>query len=93
MLSQIVEADEGVEDENSYARLSELIALAEVGLEAEKHQVVEDDFLSQTVDELEADYFRRKAIEASAGEPNHTKEVVVEDWDEDDELLLEGGDD
>jgi molybdopterin converting factor small subunit len=93
MLSQIVEADEGVEDENSYTRLSELIALAEAGLEAEKHQVEEDDFLSQTVDELEADYFRRKVIEASAGEPNHTKEVVVEDWDEDDELLLEGGDD
>jgi hypothetical protein len=48
-----VEADEGDQDEDDTGRLSELIALAEAGLQAE-----EDAFLSQAIDEAEASYYR-----------------------------------
>ena len=93
MLSQIVEGDEGGEDEEDYPRLSELITLAEAGLLAQDKQAEKDAFLSHAADEAEAAYFKRQAVHANAGEPNRRNEVVVEDWDSDDELLFEGGDD
>ena len=67
------------EAEDDIDRLSELIALAEVGLQAE-----EDDntFFTQAVaaaDEAEAAYYRRKANRDNAGYPSHSNRVVVED--------------
>ena len=69
--------------------MSELITLAEAGLQAE-----EDDnaFFTQAieaVDEVEAAYYRRQAGQSNAGEPNHSNRVVVEDWYSDDELLTQ----
>jgi hypothetical protein len=93
VLSQIVEADEGGKDKDDNARLSELIALAEAGLLAQDKQAKEDAFLSQAADEAEDTYFKRQAVHANVGEPNRRNEVVVEDWDSDDELLFKGGDD
>jgi hypothetical protein len=88
VLSQIVEADEGGKDEDDNARLSELIALAEAGLLAQDKQPKED-----AADEAEDTYFKRQAVHANVGEPNRRNEVVVEDWDSNDELLFKGGDD
>ena len=75
------------EDEDDTGRLSELIALAEVGL-----HVKEDDnaFFTQATeaaDEAEAVYYRQQAGQSNAGEPSHSNRVVVEDWYSDDELL------
>ena len=80
-------SDEGDEDEDDIGRLSELIALAEAGLQAE-----EDAFFSQATeptDEAEAAYYRRQAGQSNAGEPSHNNKVVVEDWYSDDELLTQ----
>ena len=55
MLSLIVEADEGGEDEEDYPRLSELITLAEAGLLAQDQQA-DDVFVSQAADEAEPFY-------------------------------------
>ena len=57
------------EAEDDTARLSELIALAEAGLQAEED---DDEFFTQAVeatDEVEAAYYRRKADRGNAGEP------------------------
>jgi hypothetical protein len=63
------------EDDDDTARLSNLIALAEAGLQAEDD---EDAFFSQAVeaiDEAEAAYYKRKADQANAGEPSHMSEA------------------
>ena len=76
--SPIVLVNDGDEDKDNTARLSDLIALAEVGLQAE-----EDVFFSHAA---EAAYYRRQADQGNAGEPSHSNEVVIEDWYSDDEL-------
>ena len=77
------------ETEDDTGRLSELIALAEVGLQAEED---DDTFFTQAAaaaDEAEAAYYRRQADQSNAGEPSHSNRVVVEDWYSDDELLTQ----
>ena len=72
-------SDEGDEDEDDTGRLSELIALAEVGLQAEED---DDTFFTQAVeavDEVEATYYRRHVGQSNVGEPSHSNKVVVED--------------
>ena len=87
--SPIVLSDERDEDEDDTARLSELIALVEAGLQAEED---DDGFFTQAAeaaDEAEAAYYRRKADQSNAGEPSHSNRVVVKDWYSDDELLTQ----
>ena len=75
------------EAEDDTARLSELIALAEAGLQAEED---DDAFFTQSaeaVDESEATYYRQQAGQSNAGESSHGNSVVVEDWYSDDELF------
>ena len=87
--SPIVLSDEGDENEDDTGRLSELIALAEVGLLAEED---DDAFFTQAAaaaDEAEAAYYRRQAGLSNAGEPSHINRVMVEDWYSDDELLTQ----
>ena len=82
-------SNEGDEDEDDTARLSKLIALAEVGLQAEED---DDAFFTQAIeaaDKAEAAYYRRKVDHGNAGEPSHSNRVVVEDWYSDDELLTQ----
>ena len=77
------------EAEDDTGRLSELIALAEAGLQAEEDN---DAFFTQATeatDEAEAAYYRRKADQGNTGEPSHSNRVVVEDWYSDDELLTQ----
>ena len=71
--SPIVLSDEGDEDEDDTARLSELIALAEAGLQAEED---DDAFFTQAT---EAAYYRQKADQGNVGDPIHSNRVVVED--------------
>ena len=75
--------------EDDIGRLSELIALAEAGLQAEED---DDAFFTQAIgaaDEAEASYYRGQAGPSNAGEPSHSNRVVVEDWYSDDELLTQ----
>ena len=75
--------------EEDTGRLSELIGLAEAGLQAEED---DDAFFTQAAvaaDEVEAAYYRRQAGQSNAGEPSHSNRVVVEDWYSDDELLTQ----
>ena len=61
---------EGAEDDTG--RLSELIALAEAGLQVEEN---DDAFFTQAaeaVDKAEAAYYRRKADQDNASEPSTT---------------------
>ena len=61
-------------DEDDTGRLSELIALAEVGLKAEED---EETFFSQATeaaDEAEAAYYRRQTDQGNTGEPSHMNE-------------------
>ena len=84
-------SNEGDKDEDDTARLSELIALAEVGLQAEETED-DDAFFTQATaaaDQAEAAYYRRKADQGNAGDPSHSNRVVVEDWYSDDELLTQ----
>ena len=77
------------EAEDDTGRLSELIALAEVGLQAEED---DDAFFTQATeaaDEAEAAYYRRQAGQSNADEHSHSNRVVVEDWYSDDELLTQ----
>ena len=77
------------EAEDDTGRLSELIALAEVGLQAEED---DDAFFTQAAaaaDEAEAAYYRRQVGQSNASEPSHSNRVVVEDWYLDDELLTQ----
>ena len=77
------------EAEDDTGRLSELIALAEAGLQVEDD---DDMFFTQAVaavDEAEAAYYRRQVGQSNAGEPSHSNRVVVEDWYSDDELLTQ----
>jgi len=69
--------------EDDAARLSELIALAEAGLQAE-----EDDnaFFTQSA---EAAYYKQKVDQGNVGNPSHNNSVVVEDWYSNDELLTQ----
>ena len=63
------------EAEGDTGRLSELIALAEVGLQAEKD---DDVFFTQAVeaaDEAEAAYDRRHGGQSNVGDPIHMNEV------------------
>ena len=55
-------------DEDDTDRLSELIALTEVGLKAEED---EEAFFSQAT---EAAYYRRQVDQGNAGEPSHMNE-------------------
>jgi hypothetical protein len=48
-----------------------------------------EDMFSQAADDSEAAYYSRQADQGHAGEPSHSKEVVVEDWYSDDELLTQ----
>ena len=67
--------------------MSDLITLAEVGLQAEED---DDAFFTQAaaaVDEAEAAYYKRQAGQSNIGEPSHSNRVVVEDWYSDNELL------
>ena len=77
------------EAEDDTGRLSELIALAEAGLQAEE----DDDALftqaAEAADEAEIAYYRRKADQGNADDSNHSNRVVVEDWYSDDELLTQ----
>ena len=87
--SPIVLSDEGDEDEDDTARLSELITLAEAGLQAEEDG---DAFFTQAVeaaDEAEAAYYRQKVDQGNVGEPSHSNRVVFEDWYSNDELLTQ----
>ena len=55
-------------------------------------QTEEDTFFTQAVEapgEAEAAYYRRQADQGNVDEPSHSKEVVVEDWYSDDELLTQ----
>ena len=64
---------EEVEDDTG--RLSELIALAETGLQTEED---DDAFFTQTVeatDEAEAAYYRRQTDQGNAGEPSHMNQT------------------
>ena len=80
---------QAVEDEDDTGRLSELIALAETGLQAEE----DDDALftqaAAAADEAEAAYYKRQAGPSNAIEPSHSNRVVVENWDSDDEFLIQ----
>ena len=81
-----MQAEEAEEDTG---RLSELIGLAEAGLQAEED---DDAFFTQATaaaDEAEGAYYRRQAGQCNAGEPSHSNRVVVEDWYSDDELLTQ----
>jgi hypothetical protein len=49
------------EEEDNTSRLSEFIALAEVGLHAQEE---EDEFMSQAAEEVEAAYYKQKCDEA-----------------------------
>lgn len=71
MLSTIIVVDDGVEEEDDYCRLSELIDAAEAGLLAQEQEAEDDAPMSQAADEVEAEYFRRKAVEGDVGEPSH----------------------
>ena len=76
------------EAEDDTGRLSELIALAEVGLQEED----DDAFFTQATEaanEAEAAYYRQQEGQNNAGEPSHSNRVVVEDWYSDDELLTQ----
>ena len=75
------------EAEDDTSRLSELIALAEAGLQAEEDNAAFFTQAAEAVDEAEAAYYRRKADQGNAGDPNNSNKVVVEDWYSDDELL------
>jgi len=77
------------EAEDDTGRLSELIALAEAGLQAEEDDDVFFTQAAAVVDEAEAAYYRRQAGQSNAGEPSHSNRVVVEDWYSDDELLTQ----
>ena len=82
-------SDEGDDDEDDTDRLSELIALAEVGLQEEED---DDAFFTQATeaaDKAEAAYYRRKADQGNTSEPSHGNRVVVEDWYSNDELLTQ----
>ena len=77
------------ETEDDTGRLSEFIALAEVGLQVEDD---DDAFFTQAVeavDEVEATYYRRHVGQSNVGEPSHNNKVVVEDWYSNDELLTQ----
>ena len=67
------------EDEDDTDRLSELIALAEVGLQAEEDDDVFFTQAAAAVDEAEAAYYRRQVGQSNVGEPSHSNKVVVED--------------
>jgi len=47
----------------------------------------EGQLYSQAVEEAEAAYYERQASEAKAVEASMGKEVVVDDWESEDELL------
>ena len=67
------------EAEDDTGRLSELIALAEAGLQAEED---DDAFFTQAAaaaDEAEAAYYKRQAGQSNTVEPSHSNKVVVED--------------
>ena len=77
------------EAEDDTGRLSELIALAEAGLQAEED---DDAFFTQVVeaaDEAEAAYYKRQADQGNSGDPSHSNRVVVDDCYSDDELLTQ----
>ena len=72
--SPIMLSDEGDGDEDDTTRLSELIILAEAGVQAEED---DDAFFTQAVeaaDEAEAAYDRRHGGQSNAGEPSHMNE-------------------
>ena len=82
-------ADDGDEDEDDTILSSDLIALAEAGLQVEED---DDAFFTQAAeatDEAEATSYKRQVGQSTAGKPSHSNKVVVEDWYSDDELLTQ----
>ena len=59
------------EDEDDTGRLSELIALAEVGLQAEEDDNVFFTQATAATDEAEVAYYRRQTDQDNAGDPSH----------------------
>ncbi|HET8669865.1 MAG TPA: hypothetical protein VFM05_04355 [Candidatus Saccharimonadales bacterium] len=47
-----------------------------------------DELMTQAAEEAEAAYYRREAAENHAGEASSSKEIVVEDWESNDDELL-----
>jgi hypothetical protein len=62
-------------EDNDTGKLSELITLAEVGLQAEEDEDVFFSQAAEVIDEAEAAYYRRQADRANAGEPSHMTEA------------------
>ena len=67
------------EAEDDTGRLSELIALAEAGLQVEEDDDVFFTQAAEAVDEAEAAYYRQKADQGNVGDPIHSNRVRVED--------------
>ena len=59
------------EAEDDTSRLSELIALVEADLLAEKDDNTFFTQATEEADEVEAAYYRRKTDQGNAGEPSH----------------------
>ena len=63
------------EDEDDTGRLSELIALAEAGLQVEED---DDAFFTQAtkaIDEVEAAYYKRQTDQGNVGDPSHISQM------------------
>ena len=77
------------EAEDDTGRLSELISLAETGLQAEENDDAFFTLAAEAADEAEVAYYIRQAGQSNAGDPSHSNRVVVDDWYSDDELLTQ----
>ena len=66
------------EAEDDTDRLSELITLAEAGLQVEEDDDVFFSQAAEATDEAEATYYRRHVGQSNAGEPSHSNKVVIE---------------
>ena len=62
-------------DEDDTGRLSELIALAETGLQAEEDEDVFFSQAAEAADEANATYYKRQEDQGNAGEPSHMNEA------------------
>ena len=75
------------ETEDDTGRLSELIALAEAGLQAEEDDNAFFTQATEAADEADDAYYMRHTGQSNACEPSHINKDAVEDWHSDDELL------
>jgi hypothetical protein len=101
----VVEEEAEAEEDDDTGRIGDLIRLAEeLGYPEEKHDQKtsvyhswwptdmteeEGQLYSQAAEEAEAAYYERQASEAKAAEASMGKEVVVDDWESEDELLTQ----